>query len=84
MTTVVVDASRGIEKQELMDRLGEYGIQTRPFFYPLSDLPPLKADADTPVAHDIAPRAINLPSAHDLTEDDVDYVCSALLAVLGV
>jgi perosamine synthetase len=84
MTTVVVDASRGIEKQELMDRLGEYGIQTRPFFYPLSDLPPLKAEADTPVAHDIAPRAINLPSAHDLTEDDVDYVCSALLAVLGV
>lgn len=84
MTTVAVDSSLGIAKEDLMGRLGEYGIQTRPFFYPLSDLPPLLADADTPVSHDLAPRAINLPSAHDLTEDDVDYVCSALLEVLGL
>jgi perosamine synthetase len=84
MTTVAVDSSFGIEKEELMSRLGEYGIQTRPFFYPLSDLPPLKSEAETPVSHDISPRAINLPSAHDLTEDDVDHVCSALLEVLGL
>jgi perosamine synthetase len=84
MTTVVVDSACGVEKEELMSRLGECGIQTRPFFYPLSDLPPLRAEADTPVAHDLAPRAVNLPSAHDLTEDDVDYVCSALREILGL
>jgi perosamine synthetase len=84
MTTVVVDGACGIDKQELMSRLGEYGIQTRPFFYPLSELPPLKADADTPVSMDISPRAINLPSAHDLTEEDVEFVCTALLEVLGI
>jgi perosamine synthetase len=84
MTTVVVDSSCGIEKEELMSCLDEYGIQTRPFFYPLSDLPPLIAEAETPVSHDLSPRAINLPSAHDLTEDDIDYVCSALLEILEV
>jgi len=84
MTTLVVDGDCGIQKEELMDQLAEYGIQTRPFFYPLSQLPPLAAEADTPVSLDLSPRAINLPSAHDLTEDDVDYVCSALLGVLGL
>jgi perosamine synthetase len=84
MTTVVIDKSYAIEKQALMAKLGEYGIQTRPFFYPLSELPPLKREADTPVSYDLSPRAINLPSAHDLTEDDVDYVCAALRSVLNL
>ncbi len=84
MTTVIVDRGCGMEKAELMSRLAERGIQTRPFFYPLSELPPLKSDADTPVSTGLSPRAINLPSAHDLTEDDMDYVCSALLNILGI
>ncbi len=82
MTTVILDKTYGIEKAALMQRLAEYGIQTRPFFYPLSELPPLKREADTPVSLDLAPRGINLPSAHDLTEEDVDYVCAALKTVL--
>jgi perosamine synthetase len=84
MTTVIVNRSFGMEKEQLMESLGQHGIQTRPFFYPLSELPPLKAEADTPVALDLSPRGINLPSAHDLSEDDVDYVCSRLLQILGL
>jgi perosamine synthetase len=82
MSTIIVDSALGVEKAALMERLGEHGIQTRPFFYLLSELPPFAQETDTPVAQDIAPRGINLPSAHDLTEDDVDYVCSALVSVL--
>lgn len=84
MTTVIVNSCLGVRKEQLMARLAEYGIQTRPFFYQLTELPPFRRGADTPVAADLAPRGINLPSAHDLTEDDVEYVCSALLSVLGL
>ena len=82
MVTVIVDKSHRMEKERLMQRLDEYGIQSRPFFYPLSELPPLRRKVDTPVSFDLSPRGINLPSAHDITEDDVDYVCNALWTIL--
>ena len=38
--------------------------------------------AQNPVAYDIAPRGINLPSGLQLTRDDVDYVCTAVTDLL--
>jgi dTDP-4-amino-4,6-dideoxygalactose transaminase len=35
-----------------------------------------------PVAYRVSANGINLPSGHNLTEADVDYVCSALKDVL--
>ena len=39
--------------------------------------------SENPVAYRIARQGINLPSGHNLTEEDVDYVCSALDEVIG-
>lgn len=39
MVTAVLDASLGMEKERLMALLSERGIDSRPFFYPLSSLP---------------------------------------------
>jgi perosamine synthetase len=85
MVTAVMDAALGWRKEDLADALAAAGIDTRPFFYPLSSLP---AYADSPqvavaakrnlVAYDISPRAINLPSALSLTEDQVGFVCDRL------
>ena len=82
MVTAIIDKSHRIGKEWLMERLNEYGIQSRPLFYPLSELPPFKMRANTPVSYDVSPRGINLPSAHDITEREVDYVCGALRAIL--
>ena len=85
MVTAVMDAALGWRKEDLADALAADGIDTRPFFYPLSSLP---AYADSPqvavaakrnlIAYDISPRAINLPSALSLTEDQVGFVCDRL------
>ena len=40
MVTVVPDRSFGVGKRELIDRLGDRGVDSRPFFYPLTSLPP--------------------------------------------
>lgn len=89
MVTAIVDASLGLPKGELRARLAERGIDTRPFFDPLSELP---AYAGTPsataaaantVARAISPHGVNLPSALTLTEEQVDRVCAALRDVVG-
>ena len=68
MVTVVVDDAYGLPTRELMAAFDERGIDTRPFFPPLSSLGAF-AGYDTvrgarernPVAYDIGRRAINLP-----------------------
>jgi perosamine synthetase len=90
MVTAVIDRRLGWTKERLGAALAQDGIDTRPFFYPLSSLP---AYADTPhaavaaernrVAYDIAPRAINLPSALNLTPEQVEFVCRRLQQTLA-
>ena len=83
MVTAVVDEELGLGTRELMRRFDDEQIDTRPFFPPLSTLPALAGYATVsgtrernPVAFDISRRAINLPSALELTEDQVDRACS--------
>jgi perosamine synthetase len=90
MVTVVPDERFGVGKAELIERLGQRGIDARPFFFPLSSLPayadrPAAAGAADrhPVAYRLGATGVNLPSALNLTEDTVDLVCRALLECLG-
>lgn len=89
MVTAVIDASWGVTKERLGLRLAEAGIDSRPFFYPLSSLPAYAGSPYTAVAarrnltaYDIAARGINLPTPLNLTRDQVDYVCERLNAAL--
>jgi perosamine synthetase len=70
-------------REEIMDALKAKGVDSRPFFYPLSDLPPYRRDSnDLVVSKDIASRGINLPSATTLTKEQIEYVVNALKEVL--
>jgi perosamine synthetase len=90
MVTAVLDADLDISKETMISRLAKSGIDTRPFFYPLSVLPayrdhPSSAGAHerNRVSHDIAWRGINLPSAYSVNEQAVDRVCRALISAMG-
>lgn len=90
MTTAVVDRESGWSSSSMMDSLSDVGIDSRPFFHPLSSLPAYAgsnaaadARARNPVSYDLSPRGLNLPSALTLTETDVDRVCSSLVRLLG-
>jgi len=65
----------------LMGKLREVGVDTRPYFYPISDMP-MYQRADTPVAHAVSQRGVNLPSYTDLTETDVEEICQLIIGVL--
>lgn len=84
MVTIVVDKKYDIDKEKLMKEFSKFNIQTRPFFYPLSLLPPIKRKANTPVSFDISSRAINLPCGQNITEKQVNYICNSLLEILEI
>ena len=78
MTLVTHEAGR----DAILPPLNPLGVDTRPYFYPMSMMPHL-ATADTPVAHAVSGRGINLPTYIGLTKDDVAYICDQVGHVVG-
>ncbi len=72
-----------------MKALWDRGVDTRPFFRPLSSLPAYahlgvgeECRKRNPNAYAIAPRGLNLPSGLLLTREEVAFVGSQLREVL--
>lgn len=82
MSTLVLDPAHGIGKETLMQALDQAGIDSRPFFHPLSTLPAFGRGRPMPVAGRIAPYGVNLPSALCLERADVSRVGAAVRAAL--
>jgi perosamine synthetase len=68
-------------RDNLISSLKQRGVDTRPYFYPMSDMPYLQS-ADTPVAHAVSARGLNLPTFVDLTKSDVADICDRFLQAL--
>jgi len=70
------------QRDRLIGFLKEDGVDSRPFFYPMSDLPYLTKTDKTPATHQIYKEGINLPTYFDLTDSEVDFVCDTLIRAL--
>lgn len=74
-----------VDRDLLMAQMDQLGIETRPFFYPLHQMPPYyNAQGSTlyPVTTRLAARGINLPSSAKLEREEVQAVCAALKSCL--
>jgi len=88
ITAMVFGKSHNLSKQDAIERLAEINVPSRPFFYPLSSLPAYPGLEEkyrplNPCAYDISARAINLPGALNLTEDQIDLVCDGIKKVVA-
>lgn len=83
MPTAVFSRETGITRNALLKSFAEELIDARVFFYPLSSLPMFEKSRENPVAWDLPNRAINLPSYHDLTNDELDRVIGVLRRALN-
>jgi len=90
MVTIVLDPKLGLNKTQLMERLSQHGIDTRPFFHPLSSIPAYEDSKQAHIARErnkavygISPYSINLPSALSLGKEEIKTVCAALMDVLN-
>jgi perosamine synthetase len=75
MVSIVVDPD---VRDELMAHLRDEQVDTRPFFHPAHSLPMYPREEQFPVAERLGASGINLPSYPQLTEDEVDHVCTAI------
>ncbi len=78
MYSVLVQDAYGRSRDQLMSKLKENKIDSRPFFYPMHQLPMYKSERSFPVADELSARGISLPSSPSLTKDDVERVCKAI------
>ncbi len=84
MPTVVFAEEAGITREKLQAAFALENIDARVFFWPLSSLPmfsPIKSNVN---AWSIPGRAINLPSYHDMNQNDLERVCSVIKGIVNV
>ena len=85
--TIMVEPGAGMTRDELAERLLRNGIETRPVFFPMHEMPPYQAyvvGQRFPVAESLAQKGLSFPSAVTLTEADIDNVTGNIKAILNV
>ena len=83
MPTIVVSESVAFDRRRLLDAFAREQIDGRVFFAPLSQLPMFDQRPSHKVAYGLTPRAVNLPSYHDITDDDIERVVCVVRSALA-
>ena len=84
MPTIVVDEEVQFDREALLSVFKEKNIDGRVFFWPLSMLPMFDEKPENRVSYDLYQRAINLPSYHDLAENEMGRVISLVRSGLEI
>lgn len=83
MFTILVPADK--DRDVVMRRMEEQGVETRPAFVPMHKLPMYACTQPYPVTEDVAMRGINLPTHAGMTPERILKVCvSAASAIYDV
>lgn len=89
MVSAVLSAELAAERDHVASALKAAGVDSRPFFVPMTELPHLRpyravgaAGDGCPVSARLAARGLNLPSGCGLTRSDVRQATGALRAAI--
>ncbi|MDD5178463.1 MAG: aminotransferase class I/II-fold pyridoxal phosphate-dependent enzyme [Candidatus Nanoarchaeia archaeon] len=78
MYTILVEDEFPISKEELVEKLRQNGIDTRPAFYPITIMPPYETKERFPVAEEISKKGLTLPSSIKLTQEQINFICNII------
>ena len=84
---VVLDEELAVSRDEVAERMARAGIETRPFFHPLSSLPiyrGCRTDGGCPHSRRLGNRGLMLPTHTQLAREDADRVVEALRIALEI
>ena len=84
MVCLVLEKDTGISRNDLMDKLKARGIDTRPFFHPISQMPMYQGGPVNSVASEISEKGLNLPSGVILEKEDIRWITSQIKRILRV
>lgn len=78
MYSILVEDKFAISRDELMKKLEEKGIETRPFFYPIHEMPPYKLNEKFEISEELARKGMNLPSSISLDEEKIKTITKSI------
>ena len=79
--TIVLNDNCDLDRDTLIKKLQQNGIETRPVFYPLHEMPPYQQyvrKEQFPVADRVSKRGICLPSYLSLQPSEIEFICGVL------
>ncbi|SHH20521.1 LegC family aminotransferase [Tepidibacter thalassicus] len=78
--SIIIEDDFGITRDELINRLKERGVQTRPFFTPVHKMPPYMKcrHLDMTVTEELANKGINLPSSVGIKREEIEIICDII------
>jgi len=81
--SIVVEEDYPLTRDELIFKLKENGIESRPFFLPIHNMPPYKECryGNLDITNELSAKGINLPSSVSLTEDNVIKICEVINSI---
>jgi perosamine synthetase len=81
--SIVVDP-KTFSRNELIAHLATEGIESRPFFYPLHEMPIYSkyCQSDCPSTSKLSKNGLSLPSSVRLTDTDVSYIAQSLRRIV--
>jgi perosamine synthetase len=84
--TIVLDSKYREFRNSIIEKLALRGIEARPIFYPLHQMPPYKRFAKKDLTYNISSElsecGISLPSATTLSDEDIALVCKAFKEII--
>lgn len=75
--SAVIEDDYPLTRDELIFKLKDNGIQSRPFFMPIHHMPPYKdcRHGDMSITDELAEKGINLPSSVGLKKEEIEIIC---------
>jgi perosamine synthetase len=83
--SILIDRSKtNMDRDKLMEMLSQTGIETRPLFYPIHEMPPYRSYSQSryPVAERISRIGLSLPSSVKLTDTNIEFIANLIIRLL--
>lgn len=81
MYSILIPKKGKKNRDFLINELKRYGIDSRPFFFPIHKLPRYKAQDILPIADFLGHTGLNLPSSPNLEEDQVKFISNKIIEI---
>ena len=78
MTSIEIIGASFEDREHFMKMLKKKSIDSRPVFSPMSSFPMFEKRNNNPVAYRIGSSAINLPSGHNLKNEQIEYIANTI------
>lgn len=83
LVSPVIEELNRVSRDQVIVQLKEAGVDSRPFFYPLSTLPMYSSQTSENLnAKFLSERGINLPTFVGIKSSEIEYICKVLVSSL--